>query len=309
MSNVERRMVSWAWLLLGWALALARPALASDQARAEQLVRQAITLQEAGRHEQALPVFDQSLASFDHPFTRFFKARSLVALERWEAGRELYRTLLAALETLGPKNHGEVKENLARCERMLEETVVLVRTPPLKGARVLLDGRHQGAAPLTLRLRRGRYALSVEKEGYAPAARQLEIAGQAREVVDLSLTPAPSPVEPGGALSAAGPSATVRARRLWAWTSLGLGGAAAVTGAGFLGNWASYQGEALDDGQCLAGEGADLAIGGTLLGVGLGGAGVGLYLLLSEVEEAPPVSAGVAPWPGQGAIFSFQGRW
>jgi PEGA domain len=278
-------------------------AMAGDKGNAEDLARQGIAEQEAGRHEVALTLFNRSLGEFDHPFTRFFKARSLVALARWVAGRELYRTLLAADETLGPKNHREVKESLARCERMLQETAVQVRTPPIKGARLLIDGRHQGNTPLVVRLRRGHYELRVEKEGYEPVARTIEVAGEPRLPLDLSLTPTPSsPTSPSSIDGAVGaPSA----RRPWAWTTLGVGAAMTAAGAGFLGNWASHQGDTLKDGQCLAGEGLDLAIGGSLAGVGLAGVGVGLYLLLREGAEAPPVALGLVPLPGQGAFLSF----
>lgn len=75
------------------ALALcAGEAMAGDKMLARQLTDRGIELQLKGEHEQAVRLFDAALVETDHPKIRYFRAKSLIALQRWsEAEQELLR--------------------------------------------------------------------------------------------------------------------------------------------------------------------------------------------------------------------------
>ncbi len=66
-------------------------------------------------------------------------------------------------------------------------TPVLLNSKPA-GAEVLIDGTLRGATPLSMMITRGPHLLNIEKEGFVPAERNIEVRGAERlqEVVELS---------------------------------------------------------------------------------------------------------------------------
>jgi tetratricopeptide (TPR) repeat protein len=314
---------------------LPSPAFAGDRKHAEALAREAIAAQDAGRHEAAVSLFDQSLAEFDHPLTRFFKVRSLVALERFEAARELYRTLLATKDALGPKNFEEAKAGLARCDEMLKETTVRVTSGDLPGATVRLDGKEAGATPLTVKLKRGKYVLRVEKTGYEPAERTVDVAGQDELPVPVALRPLPKvvalPVEKKGETEGnvgaqhVAPnetpvvSETSSSLRIWKWVTLGGAVAALGGGAGLLAQHFIAVGKTPPAGQ----EKDEVKPYGLYAGASLAAVGVGLgvtsvILFVKDANrdrrgawQAPTdtaPAAWLAPTPG-GFALGVSGSW
>lgn len=285
-------------IVLVWALVLPGTTVAGDRGRAEALAKQGIEAQEAGRHEAALGFFDRSLAELDHPMIRFFKARSLVALERWEGARELYRTLLAPCQDLGPRNCEEVKRNTARCEEMLKETRVRITSGAVTGAAVTLDGRALGVTPLTTTLRRGRYEVRVEKTGFEHEERTLEVAGQDGLPVDVPLSALPSVVvTPTGA----GPDVGAiheSPLRIWKWITLGGAVATVAGGAGLIGHHFSEVNKSPPAGY----EKADVSPVGLYSGGALAAVGVGLgiastVLFVKDARGGMRERAGLKPAP------------
>lgn len=59
-------------------------ALAGDAVLARQLTDRGIELQKAGEHARAVALFDAALAEIDHPKIRYFRAKSLRALQRYD---------------------------------------------------------------------------------------------------------------------------------------------------------------------------------------------------------------------------------
>ena len=54
-------------------------------------------------------------------------------------------------------------------------------------ANVRVDGQHHGATPVSLELPEGRHLLRVEREGFAPQERAVEIHAGAKAVVRIDL--------------------------------------------------------------------------------------------------------------------------
>ena len=110
--------------LLGLATLVPAPALAGDANLARELTDRAIELQKKGDDVLALNFFDRALKELEHPKIRYFRAKSLVALDlqdealseferiKDEPGAEKYRAeILAFISSL----------KAARSKRQLEE--------------------------------------------------------------------------------------------------------------------------------------------------------------------------------------------
>jgi hypothetical protein len=304
-----RRFGAW-FAVLVLLLIASGSALAGDRGKAETLAKRGISEQEAGRHEAALEFLDRSLAEFDHPMIRFFKARSLVALERWEGAGELYRTLLAPCKDLGPRNCEEVKRNASRCEEMLKETRVRITSGALKGAAVTLDGRALGVTPLETSLTRGRYELRVERAGFERAERTIEIAGQDDLPVVVPLRALPSVVvTPTGGGAGDTRNCADSPRCLWKWITLGGAVATLAGGAGLIGQHFNEVNKSAPEGY----EKADVSPVGLYSGGALAAVGVGLgiastVLFVQDGNEKKTASAWLVP-TGDGFALGLCGTW
>lgn len=80
---MTRRVMTAALALLLVLLALPA-AHAGDAQLARQLTDRGIELQKEGQHARAVALFDAALAEVDHPKIRYFRAKSLRALERYD---------------------------------------------------------------------------------------------------------------------------------------------------------------------------------------------------------------------------------
>lgn len=89
----------WTARLVALALALTpMSAAAGDPMLARQLTDRGIAQQQNGDHGAALLLFDAALLETDHPKIRYFRAKSLKALERYDAAIEEFQGILDRAE-------------------------------------------------------------------------------------------------------------------------------------------------------------------------------------------------------------------
>ena len=74
----------FAGLLTGVIVLAAGSAWAGDPMLARQLTDRGIELQMKGEHAAAMSLFDAAIVETDHPKIRYFRAKSLIALKRFE---------------------------------------------------------------------------------------------------------------------------------------------------------------------------------------------------------------------------------
>ena len=109
-------------LIVLLALLLLAPAVRAqmtdaDRAQAAVMrVKQGIALQQAGKHDEALPLFEQAWSLAPHPKSLFYKARSLMALKRYDEARATYLLIRKNGMDLEADKLKEVEANLALCE-------------------------------------------------------------------------------------------------------------------------------------------------------------------------------------------------
>jgi hypothetical protein len=302
----------WRWVILAAAICLyAAPAYAKAEpdereVAAVTLVKEAIALQRSGDHEAAVRLLEEAWTIDAHPKILFFKARSLMVLERWSEAHELYVMIRKNVRDLEQGKLDEVERNMALSARLAEqskETLVSIEAPRVPGAMVSLNGKPIGEAPRETRLKRGHYEIRIEHPEHHPFEQALEVSGQDRLAVTAALRPrVEAPFAPLDAPSSG--------RRTWGWIAAGSGAAVTAAGLGFLGNYLVQSSKDLEPNQRMRDAGLDQAIGGTLSAVGVGLVVTGVILLVTG--DDPPAAApstpevGLAPISG-GAFLGVRG--
>ena len=258
--------------------------------RASALMGEGLSLQQRGQHEGALAKFDAAYEIDPNPVFQVPRTAVLVELKRYEEAHKTLRWLADHPELIGDKLHREVLARLSDVEDILRETTVEVVTPGVTGASIVLDGKLSGTTPLELKLRRGSYSLRVEKDDYVASERQIEVAGEERLKVKITLTPVPG----------AGPL------RTWGWITMGAGIGVAAGGIGALSHYFYLQGT--KDECCDVTKGS-LITGSVLVGVGAG-LGITSYFLFRSARSASSSKATsvLVPIPGGHAV-SVGGSW
>lgn len=297
---------------------VAQPAATATKQEAADLVNRAVALQKAGEHVTALPLFSEAYALRPDPILLFLKARSHFALAQYAEARDAYVAVRRHPEQVGPRNMLELERNLARCNDELKETRVHVATTGVSGASLLLDGRFVGRTPLDVSLRRGVYTARLEKEGYLSHESALEVTGEAElpfEVALQAIAPGPVPSEPvvAAPVVAAAPQekpSSGLSRTAWAWITVGASAVVLGTGLGFLGDYAVKKGSSLPADEHWEGTTANLAIGGTLTGVGVALATTAIVLFATNGDSRATESTGffLVPSPG-GLAAGVSGSW
>jgi len=176
---------------------------------------QAITIQEEARRafDRGLEfveqrAFEEALVEFarayqlDSNFNVLFNLGQVyVALGRpVEAVDALRRYLTAGEAEIAPQRKEEVTEELARLERRVARLTFVVEPA---GARLSIDGRDAGTAPLPheVRVRAGSHTVTVSKPGFTAAERSIVVSGGQQMTISLALDavrvpPSPSPPPP-----------------------------------------------------------------------------------------------------------------
>jgi len=180
-----------------------------------------------------------------------------------------------------------------RCELAPPRLAITTREP---GMAVTVDGQPSGLSPLPepLELAPGPHTVRLEKDGFVPIQRRVELAPG--DVVTLELEP-PVP-EPGSSV--------------WAWTTLGSGAALVGLGAGYFIHYGVLYADAQDppaDEEPGTVEDTDLIVGG--IATGLGAALIVTSFFLWPGDEGPAVARScpaVAPVPG-GAVVGWSGTY
>lgn len=166
------------------------------------------------------------------------------------------------------------------------------------GMSVSINGERRGESPLMapLELPAGAYTVRLEKHGFLPLQRSVELAPGDLVILDLE----PLLAE------------TDRGSSLWAWTTLGTGVALVGVGAGFFIDYAIKVSDAQSPPEGLSpgtvsSEG--LIVGGVATGVGAGLIVTSFFLWPGDGDAATARHApAVAPIPG-GASFGWSTTW
>jgi hypothetical protein len=247
-------------LLAAAALAAATPAHADDVAEAKARFRRGADLYRQQRWGEAMAEFEAAYRLRPHGAIHFNVARCRERLGDWPGALRSYHDYLR--EVPGATDRAAVRASMARLEERLAaagEQALLVYTDP-PGARVSLDGKERGTAPLHALLAPGSHALALALDGYEPVDERVEVARSRSTAVDVVLRPAaraaapaavdlaprppelvpPAPVAPAPA-PAAPPPRRARAMRLAAW--IAAGAAVAAAGAGAWLGWSARRDE------------------------------------------------------------------
>jgi len=274
---------------------VATPALADDgdpsgAEQAAELIEQAGQALLAEDYVGALDAFRAAYDLTQRPLLLYNIAMCYRATLDWPGSIAGFRRYLEAGRDVEPA------ERLAEAEQLIAEmeagmaTLVLEVDEP--GARLLLDGRAVGLAPLAepLHVRAGPHAVEAQLEGFLVARSHVAPAVGDVMTVELEMRPADQRL----------------ALRDWFWASLGLTGASvlalAVTGGWALTDRAEYidggrRDEALYDEAYALTSAADVLLGLTV-GAAFAAGVLGWFAWADDVEGVEPSGIVVGAAPG-----------
>jgi hypothetical protein len=156
-----------------------------DRERARQNFNQGVELFEQGDYEAALVSFSSAYESAPHYAVLYNMGNTLARLGRVvEARQKLEQYLSEGGEAIAGPRRAEVEGRLAELRRRIGELRITV-AEPTQGARIFLDGREVGTAPLAVPLPvgRGRHVVEVRADSYRMARQEISVDGQ--EVIPL----------------------------------------------------------------------------------------------------------------------------
>jgi tetratricopeptide (TPR) repeat protein len=314
----HRFLVFIALGLIGTLAARAEAREADPKQRARVLFKQGNQLFKRGMYLDALAKYREARRLYPSHKIDLNIGTTLDSMgRRTEAARYFERFLVQSADA--PEEIiAAARERLNQLKKKLCSVKV---TSLINGATLGVDGKAEGKTPLELPvyLEPGRHEIVLDKDGYLPARRELELAPGQHEELDLSLEaekpttrpavaakpPPPLPVDPELVKRR-------RRRTIMAYGFLGAAGALAVT-AGVLYGVGASQGSSAHDEYDRATDPDEierhyydveaaktkLVVGHVLIGAAAAAAGVGLYYLFTrpEVERRgpPAVSPVIGP--------------
>ena len=227
-------------------------AAAPAAADAEAAFRRGSLLVDEGNLEGALVEFRRSLSLYPTRAATRNVAVALRKLGRYDEAAEALKDLAAHWPPPGRTQRDALAAEIAALQALVGELSVECT---VSDARVLVDGRPRGRTPLpgALSVATGGHVLRVERSGYVPFERRIEVAAQSRTEVRAELDALVAPPR-----STPAPGSPPRAQRHPAQTArgplvglgvVGLGVVAGTLGFTFLGLRAQIIGD-MHDARC-----------------------------------------------------------
>ncbi|MCA9522581.1 MAG: hypothetical protein KC609_16500, partial [Myxococcales bacterium] len=223
----QLRVAVFSLTLLAPALALGQAGkgaavAAQDQARTK--AREALTLYEAGRFDEAYPLFQEADALFHAPSIAIFIARCQRRLGKLLEARAIYEAILA--EPLPPdaanafvKAHVDAGKELSELKPKIPWLRVEVKGIEAGKARMTLDGATLSGEKINVNP--GTYVLRVDALGRPQVVREIHLAEGGHETATIDMImPVAKPT-----------TGAPRINRAPAFVLLGIGGASTVAGA------------------------------------------------------------------------------
>ena len=221
-----------------------------------------------------------------------------------------------------------IKEAKARLEELRQKLASVIVNSPVKDTAVLINGEEVGRTPVKMShyLEPGKYMLTVQKDGYLPVHRKLDLNKGDHLTLNIPLTSRAELEKEQRRLQQIADER--RTKNIWGYTALAGAAALAVTAAVLYGVGAQ-QGISAHEGYQTTTNMADqrayaeevnsakeMLIGGhVLIGLAAAAAGVSIYQLLTRPDaekpaalpKAPPAAVGVFIQQS-GAQFTLSGR-
>jgi hypothetical protein len=188
---MQRRLLPCSLSLV--LLAATGLAWADPRTEAREHFNRATALVNQGSLEQAVVEFQRAYQLMPHYAVLFNIARAYVALGKpIEAADAFTRYLEEGAERVPQARRAEVQSELLQLKAKFGDVTFSVEPP---GARVSVDGKEVGRAPLSqpVRLVVGNHNIEASLVGHETVITQVNVVGQGHETIELVLRPLPEP--------------------------------------------------------------------------------------------------------------------
>ena len=311
----SRRICSCVALALATSLAaghVVSPAFAQpeqeDLSRARAKFQQATELEQGGNWAGALQLFREVGQVRMTPQVRYHIALCEANLGKLVAALGGYELALADADTVGPGFRAEVEAGIESLRGRIPQ-LVIERGPGAEAATIELDGISLGASSVgvSVPIDPGPHSLRASAPGYEPYSNTVEAVEGEQQTVTVELEAIPEIAQTADEDKAVvqpkqkTPDGLVLNRQFWTYAAFGAGGVFLLGGgAAFL-----MREQKLQDIEQLCGSSCDgkpedvfneasaardsartyRIVGFVSIGLGLAGAGVGTYLLLTDKRD------------------------
>ncbi len=309
-------------------LLLVTPSAAREpdpRARAQELFRQANQLFSRGLFLDALKRYRQARALYPSFKIDLNIGQTLQRMKRDAEAAVYYEKFLLSAAKAPPAITAKVKKQLA----LLRQRLASVKVSCMEdGVMIKLDGRAVGKTPMDLPLyvKPGKHQLSAARHGMTPFSRDLVLEAGQHLSLDVPTVPPASAevVKPPGDDAGEKDRQARRRKTIWAYSTLGVGAALAVTAAVLYGVGGSQGSEAHDlyreatDHQAIADYRADLEgaeskliAANVIMGAAAVAIGLSVYHFVTRPSEAPAAPgtprASITLTGDQGALLTIGG--
>jgi len=233
-------------MLLLMAVLWEGAAHAAEPAKAEELIRQGVTLRRSGKDQAALPLFQKANEIGHTPRTAAQLGLCELALGYMvEAERDLQQALDSPTDGWVAKNKGVLEKSLRSAQAGIGELSI---SGSPSGAEVLVNGKPAGQLPLPspVKVAQGAATVTVQADGYFSLTSQVSVKGGQRLEVNSTLAKRPAATPPPLAVNPAPGTLDIPKREtereadtgadnrktltILGWSLVGVGAGAAVAG-------------------------------------------------------------------------------
>ena len=145
-----------------------------------------------GRYEEAIKELEEAYRLSGESILLYNIAKSYEKLGKWEEGARHFRDYLDLTPTIPEADRAEVERSIKELERKRLESLpeLTIRSTP-EGAKVFIDEKTKiaGQTPMKARLEPGTHKLYIEKKGFEPLEKTLEMRPGQPLVLDFELRP------------------------------------------------------------------------------------------------------------------------
>lgn len=232
MKAVVRLVAQALVLALLWSASIGHAQPAPGQpakARARELYAQGQQLFRNGEFGAAQRAFEDAYRAVPNPVVLLSVAECQVRIEDYAGALASLKQYLA--ERPNAPDRTQVESQIANLEA--KPGFVAIESVPT-GAAIALDGADTGqTTPSELPLRAGPHTIALSAPGHQPMQQQVEVTIGTRQRLTLTLTPEQAAEPEPEPVAETAPTGARRGRRhagIGVWTTLGIAGAAAITG-------------------------------------------------------------------------------
>lgn len=179
------------WVLVFGLLLSPEIALAGDspEKQSNAMYNAGKELMARGEYEDAIRIFTEALAIYEHPLLIKKRAEAREKLDQLEEALTDYRLYLDTLKGRKRRERKQIEERIQALQARLRKPVSVTVVATRVGVLVSIDGQTPRRTPFDLLLKPGPHKAEVKDERYAPTSKQERVFAGRGAIIRLEAVP------------------------------------------------------------------------------------------------------------------------